>query len=828
MKNNKGFTLTELLVTIVIIGVLSSVGIVSITKLRKNQEIKFNNSQLQVFKQAAQTYFTDNKEKLPLDFGEERVYLKELITNNYIDKLLDYNKKPYDENNSYVDVMRVFDKYIYIASLVIGGKDGEIIDDNSTTGSILIKMLSKPNCTGKKDNKFRENCPSDFEMKNIKEYYTNTNVKMQIDLEDDNKLFAYNYTIYKNNNSIYTSEYIRANDNTKYSDIITMNTDRYSDGIYKVEIKGINKEGQILTKTTKPIYIDLTRPTAPVITGGNAKKWKNYSQIIWTTEESTSLSGIMKYQRCKQVNKNDKCNWEDLNVDGGGVEDEQGKTVKGLDVAYYHSSNPNLIEKFKGNTKKLSDYYDKNGKVGGKGDKWLRTAQNYSEEGNYIVRFRAVNKAGTNGVASSAQRLMIDKTSPKCQVSGESKKWTDKDRNLIFKCSDNGSGCETEPQTKTIKTSMKTIEYSDKYNNAVKVKDKAGNITKCESSINTKNSFEFSVYVDKGPTAPEITGGSNNWKNYAQIIWTTKKSTSLSGIQKYQYCYTPEESAKNCKWNDLNVNGADVTVKGLDVAYYHSNNTDLINEFKGKTKNLSEHYKNYGQGEGRKKSDKDWLRTAQNFGEEGSYNVFFRAINNLGTLSKASNKQTLKIDMTAPTIPTISNPSNGERVCENVVINASSSDSSSGIKQISYSYDNSKWQTDWNEKIDNNDKTSVSGTWSSKRNNTVHIRACDNAGNCSFSATTTVHIGENKKSPVCGQETSTSCEDKKIWDSIPANTEGYCKGTNMTIYYGGHTWTLTGNSGDCHRHGITQSCCEAYRVEKKCSTTTTDKTCCLD
>ena len=745
-KNRKGFTLTELLVTIVIIGVLSSVGIVSITKLRKNQEIKFNNSQLQVFKQTAQTYFTDNKEKLPLDFGEERVYLKELIANNYIDKLLDYNKKSYDENNSYVEVIRVFDKYVYTPILVIDGNNGKDEEIGETVKSkIKITMQNNINCT--KDNNYSDSCTGEM-TENINSYYTNSNVKMQIDLEDDSELFAYNYTIYKNNNSIYTSEYVRANDKN-YSDIITINTDRYSDGIYKVEIKSINKKDQILTKTTKPIYIDMTKPTCNISIDGT--------------------KGDNGWYKSKDVT---------LNLSTSDEKGGSGVYTYGM----FHS------------------------------DKETYNKKKTLEQGNTsgIIYYSYVKDRAGNVNKCQSSKFKVDKTKPTCQTAGESKVWTNKDRVLTFKCSDNenGSGCTKSEIKKTISESAKTKTYSN--TTAINVYDKAGNITQCKSSINKNDngnpSSVFNIYVDKEqPTKPEIKGGSNNWKNYAQIIWTTKKSTSLSGIKKYQYC--EKVDGKDCEWKDLNKNGSQVSVSGLDIAYYHSNNTDLINKFKGKTKNLSQHYKNYGQDEGRKKSDDNWLRTSQNFYTEGNSRIYFRAVNNAGTAGISSDGQILKIDKESPTPPTITNSSSGNIVCGNIVINASSSDSLSGIKQISYSYDNSNWQTDWNT----NNTTSVSGTWSSKRNNTVYIRACDNAGNCSSSVTTTVHIGVNSASSACGPGTTTSetCHEYKVF--TPTCPSG---------------WTSGIDYNKCGLNDATGNNCCAR--EYKCNTTTTYPTCCHD
>ena len=64
-KNNKGFTMVEMLATVVIMGILASIGIVSVVHLRANQKAKFNQSQTEIFRQTAKNYFTDNKRKLP-------------------------------------------------------------------------------------------------------------------------------------------------------------------------------------------------------------------------------------------------------------------------------------------------------------------------------------------------------------------------------------------------------------------------------------------------------------------------------------------------------------------------------------------------------------------------------------------------------------------------------------------------------------------------------------------------------------------------------------------------------------------------------------------
>ena len=99
-------------------------------------------------------------------------------------------------------------------------------------------------------------------------------------------------------------------------------------------------------------------------------------------------------------------------------------------------------------------------------------------------------------------------------------------------------------------------------------------------------------------------------------------------------------------------------------------------------------------------------------------------------------------DTTAPATPTLTNSSGGNWTTSSVTITASSTDTESGIYKIQYSYDNSTWYEDWNSTSTITNGKKVSGTWSAVRDATVYIRAIDNVGNVSASATTQVRIKE--------------------------------------------------------------------------------------
>ena len=150
-KNNKGFTMVEMLAAVVIMGILASIGIVSVVHLRANQKAKFNQSQTEIFRQTAKNYFTDNKRKLPaVLMTTERIYLEELIKNNYLDELLDYDKESYNIADSYVEVRKLgSDAYVYNPVLYENGKDEPIkYDDGDKLGKVKILAYSRKSTEG--------------------------------------------------------------------------------------------------------------------------------------------------------------------------------------------------------------------------------------------------------------------------------------------------------------------------------------------------------------------------------------------------------------------------------------------------------------------------------------------------------------------------------------------------------------------------------------------------------------------------------------------------------------------------------------------------------
>ena len=96
--------------------------------------------------------------------------------------------------------------------------------------------------------------------------------------------------------------------------------------------------------------------------------------------------------------------------------------------------------------------------------------------------------------------------------------------------------------------------------------------------------------------------------------------------------------------------------------------------------------------------------------------------------------------ITAPSTPTISNPTNGNWTNTPFALTVSTTAGSAAIDYWQYSYNSTSWKTYSNS----SSETFTTTNFSAERNQLAYIRACDKLGNCSEAASTYIRIDKTK------------------------------------------------------------------------------------
>ncbi len=246
MKNKKGFSLVELLIVIVIIGILAGIIIPSVTKYLRKGKDEYNKNLSTEIISIAKTYYTENKVELPRGYINEQglpvnkalISLSYLSNNNYISGDLKDSDGNSCINNSYVIVEKNNSDYDYTACIKCdnGYESGEK-SCIYNAGSSSEHEYVLPKCTLSLANGNINN-------------WTSSDITLNLSLEDNTSLAGY----YLSDGS-----FNKIDNLSNYTTSIKLSDTMYDDSYYVIVEDQYANQG--ICKLDGTIMIDKEKPT---------------------------------------------------------------------------------------------------------------------------------------------------------------------------------------------------------------------------------------------------------------------------------------------------------------------------------------------------------------------------------------------------------------------------------------------------------------------------------------------------------------------------------------------------------------------------------------
>lgn len=249
-NKTKGFSLVEILAAIVILGLLSTIAIVSVNYILRKAEQEYYKSQKDEIILAAKSYTQDNRNSLPKRVGmRTEIKLSTLQAKKYIGKVVDRHKNECNANETIVQVFK-YDKTHYSYSVTL----------------VCPSYKATENTEGSNDSTIN------FEYSGVTSENINyKNVKATITMKDEDKIASYSYIVYRNGTEVKNSGDIEGK--LKKTIKITVPLEKYVPGDIEIKVMVTDQFGAQRTETSSKSIRNGNAPKCEVIKENN--EWTN-------------------------------------------------------------------------------------------------------------------------------------------------------------------------------------------------------------------------------------------------------------------------------------------------------------------------------------------------------------------------------------------------------------------------------------------------------------------------------------------------------------------------------------------------------------------------
>lgn len=472
-KNNKGFTMIELLAAIVLLGILAATAIAAVSWILQRSKDNYYVTLEKNVTMAAENYYVDNRAALPKAIGQSRrILLKTLVEKNYLKEVVDYNKDDCTASNkSYIKVVKYSNSdYIYKAYFDCPGY--------KTTEEEQIKDINIQ-------------VSFDYEESNIND----ATAKIKISSTEDNKIASFEYTIYKDGQHVYQSENINAGYVENVNRTVELN--KYVPGNIRVVVTAYDIFGNKKTVTKETSLYNNNVPECGTISP-LYNKWETSANASRTISVNCVDTSIKCLRKTFSETFTGDIERGYITILGENYEERKCPVNVYLDSTPPACGSDNGSTVWtKGNREIVLNCIDETS--GCEEDPYTKTYNKTTTTDDIEIK----DKAGNTNICSV--NVYVDKNLPICGNISEEE--VAEGRKVTIECSDNESGC-TQP------TFTQTVNNDESFD--ITIQDNAGNTNSCTIPAKTE---------DKTPPAcPSIEA------TFDQRKWTKENITFTFGF----------------------------------------------------------------------------------------------------------------------------------------------------------------------------------------------------------------------------------------------------------------------------------------------------------